>query len=455
MTGPDAARHTPEPTAPDVTGAQSAAEGEVVQLCSELIRIDSVNTGDPDTIGDGETRAARYIQAKLDEVGFETTYVEAVPGRGNIICRLAGADPSRGALLIHGHVDVVPADASEWTVDPFSGAVQDGYVWGRGAVDMKDMVAMIVAVARDFKRSGYVPPRDLIFAFLSDEEAGGTFGAQWLVDHHPELFSDATEAISEVGGFSVPIGDDRRAYLVAAAEKGVAWAHLTANGRAGHGSMTNDDNAVTRIAAAVATLAAHEFQITHTPTVDALLASITQLTGLEFPEEDLESSVAKIGPVARIVNATLRNTANPTMLKAGYKANVIPSTASATVDCRVLPGSEEPFREEIARIVGDGVDIEWTWQPPLEFPFEGDLVDAMTAALLVEDPDGTAVPYMLSGGTDNKAFARLGIAGYGFSPLRLPADLDFTSLFHGVDERVPIDALTFGTRVLDRFLRTC
>ena len=163
----------------------------------------------------------------------------------------------------------------------------------------------------------------------------------------------------------------------------------------------------------------------------------------------------KIGPVARIVNATLRNTANPTMLKAGYKANVIPSTASATVDCRVLPGSEEHFREEVARIVGDGVDIEWTWQPPLEFPFEGDLVEAMKAALLVEDPDGTAVPYMLSGGTDNKAFARLGIAGYGFSPLRLPADLDFTSLFHGVDERVPVDALTFGTRVLDRFLRSC
>ncbi len=327
MTGPDAARRTPEPTAPDAPGGQSAAESEVVQLCSELIRIDSVNTGDPDTIGDGETRAARYIQAKLDEVGFETSFLEAVPGRGNIICRLAGADPNRGALLIHGHVDVVPADASEWTVDPFSGAVRDGYVWGRGAVDMKDMVAMIVAVARDFKRSGYVPPRDLIFAFMSDEEAGGTFGAQWLVDHHPDLFSDATEAISEVGGFSVPIGDDRRAYLLAAAEKGVAWAHLTANGRAGHGSMTNDDNAVTRIATAVATLAAHEFPITHTPTVDALLASVTELTGLEFPEEDLESSVAKIGPVARIVNATLRNTANPTMLKAGYKANVIPSTA--------------------------------------------------------------------------------------------------------------------------------
>src|SRR6476469_90914 len=154
MTESDIAPATPDPQ----RRSASAAESEVVQLCSELIRIDSVNTGDPDTIGDGETRAARYIQAKLQDVGYETTYLEAVPGRGNVICRLAGADPNRGALLVHGHVDVVPADASEWTVDPFSGAVRDGYVWGRGAVDMKDMVAAIVAVARDFKRSGYVPP---------------------------------------------------------------------------------------------------------------------------------------------------------------------------------------------------------------------------------------------------------------------------------------------------------
>ncbi len=444
-------------TAPDPTpdAAQSQAEREVVQLCSELIQIDSVNTGDPATIGDGEARAARYLQQKLDEVGYETTYVEAAPGRGNVICRLAGADPERGALLIHGHVDVVPADPTEWTVDPFSGAVRDGYVWGRGAVDMKDMVAMTVAVAREFKTTGYVPPRDLIFAFMSDEEAGGDWGAQWLVDHHPELFEGATEAISEVGGFSIAISDDRRAYLVAAAEKGVAWAHLTATGRAGHGSMINDDNAVSRIAAAVSRLGSHEFPITHTATVDALLARISELTGLEFPEEDLESAVAKVGPVARILNATLRNTANPTMLKAGYKANVIPSSATATVDCRVLPGSEDTFRDEVARIVGDDVHIDWTWHPPLEFPFVGDLVDAMTAALEAEDENGTAVPYMLSGGTDNKAFARLGVAGYGFAPLRLPADLDFSALFHGVDERVPVDALQFGTRVLDRLLRTC
>src|SRR6478752_4831664 len=382
--------------------AVAAAQDEVVQLCSELIRFESVNTGDPATIVDGEARAARYLQAKLDEVGFETTYLEATPGRGSVICRLAGADTSRPALLLHGHVDVVPADAAEWTVHPFSGAVQDGYVWGRGAVDMKGMVAMTVALARQYRAQGYVPPRDLVFCFMSDEEAGGAFGAHWLVDEHPELFTGVTEAISEVGGFSIPLGDERRAYLVAAAEKGVAWATLRATGRAGHGSMINHDNAVSRIAAAVTRLGTHELPIVHTATVDALLARVHEPTGLEFPEDDIEGAVGKVGPVARIVNATLRNTANPTMLRAGYKANVIPSTAQATVDCRVLPGSEDTFRELVAEIVGDEIEIDWVWQPPLEFPFEGDLVEAMKAALQTEDPNGWAVPYMLSGGTDNK-----------------------------------------------------
>ncbi len=434
---------------------RTRAGDEVAQLCSELIRFESVNTGDPDTIGDGEALAARYIQDKLDEVGYETVYIESAPGRGNVVCRLEGADRVRGSLLLHGHVDVVPADAAEWTVDPFSGAIQDGYVWGRGAVDMKDMVAMTLAVAREFKSTGVVPPRDIIFAFVADEEAGGAWGAQWLVDYYPELFADATEAISEVGGFSVTLDDTRRAYLVAAAEKGVAWAHLKATGRAGHGSMMNDDNAVTRIANAVARLGSYDFPLTMTPTVRSFLTRMTELTGLEFPEDDLAGAIAKIGPVARIVNATLRNTATPTMLKAGYKANVIPSTAEATVDCRVLPGSEEHFREQIATIVGEGIEITWTWQPPLEFPFEGPLVEAMKQALIAEDAGAEPVPYMLSGGTDNKAFARLGISGYGFSPLRLPPELDFSSLFHGVDERVPIESLIFGTRVLDRLLRTC
>jgi acetylornithine deacetylase/succinyl-diaminopimelate desuccinylase-like protein len=431
------------------------AEEEAVTFTSELIRIDTTNTGDPDTVV-GERAAAEYVAEKLAEVGYETTYVESgAPGRGNVIARLAGADSGRGALLIHGHLDAVPADASEWSVHPFSGAVQDGYVWGRGAVDMKDMVGMTLALARRLKRDGITPKRDLIFAFLADEEAGGNFGAQWLVDNRPELFEGATEAISEVGGFSITVKDGVRAYLIETAEKGIAWMTLRTRGRAGHGSMIHEDNAVTRLTEAVAKLGRHRFPLVLTDSVREFLRGISEITGAPFDEDDLEGSVAKLGNIARMIGATLRDTANPTMLNAGYKSNVIPSVAEATVDCRILPGREEAFERELDEILGPDVEREWKGLRTLETTFDGPLVDHMTASIVAEDPGAKTLPYMLSGGTDAKSFAELGIRCFGFAPLQLPADLDFSALFHGVDERVPVDALKFGTRVLDRFLRNC
>ncbi|MGH3616156.1 MAG: M20/M25/M40 family metallo-hydrolase [Pseudonocardia sp.] len=438
-----------------MTGVGSA-EDEVVELCSDLIRIDTTNTGDPATVT-GEREAAEYVAAKLTEVGYEIEMVESgAPRRDNVICRVPGADPDRGALLVHGHLDVVPADAGEWSVHPFSGAVQDGYVWGRGAVDMKDMVAMTIAVARRFKREGVVPPRDIVFAFLADEEAGGKYGAGWLVEHRPDLFDGCTEAVGEVGGFSLTVGEDQRVYLIEAAEKGIAWMRLRARGKPGHGSFLHEDNAVTKVAEAVARLGNHTFPLVLTDTVRAFLEQMSELTGLEFPEDDLEGSLRKLGPLSRIVGATVRDTANPTMLDAGYKANVIPSTAEAVVDCRVLPGRREAFLAEVDEILGPDVSREWvTDLPPVETPFEGPLVEAMAAALRTEDPGARTIPYMLSGGTDAKHFAQLGMACFGFAPLRLPPDLDFASLFHGIDERVPVDALRFGTRVLDTFLRSC
>ncbi len=433
----------------------TAAEDEVVELASELIRIDTTNTGDPDTVT-GEREAAEYVAAKLTEVGYEIEMVESgAPRRDNVFCRLKGADPSRGALLVHGHLDVVPADPGEWSVHPFSGAVQDGYVWGRGAVDMKDMVAMTIAVARRFARDGVVPPRDIVFAFLADEEAGGAYGSHWLVKNRPDLFEGCTEAVGEVGGFSLTLAEDRRVYLIEAAEKGIAWMRLRARGKPGHGSFLHDDNAVTKVAEAVARLGNHTFPVTLTDTVRAFLEQMSELSGLEFPEDDLEGSLAKLGPLSRIVGATVRDTANPTMLNAGYKANVIPSTAEAVVDCRVLPGRQEAFLREVDELLGPDVSREWvTDLPPVETPFEGPLVEAMAAALRTEDPTAVTVPYMLSGGTDAKAFVELGMKCFGFAPLRLPPDLDFASLFHGIDERVPVDALKFGTRVLDTFLRS-
>lgn len=440
----------------------SDAVGEVVGLVSALIRFDTSNTGDPATTK-GEAECAHWVAEQLREVGYDPEYLESgAPGRGNVFARLSGADPTRGALLIHGHLDVVPAEAADWSVHPFSGAVSDGYVWGRGAVDMKDMCGMMLAVARHFKRTGVVPPRDLVFAFVADEEHGGKYGAQWLVANRPDLFAGVTEAVGEVGGFSITVprrdGGERRLYLIETAEKGLLWMRLTSRGRAGHGSMVHDDNAVTAIAEAVARLGRHEFPLVLSDSVAEFLAAVGEETGYTFDPDspDLEGAVAKLGPIARLVGATLRDTANPTMLSAGYKANVIPATAEAVVDCRVLPGRQAAFEREVDELIGPNVSREWISElPSYETSFDGDLVDAMNNAILAADPEARTVPYMLSGGTDAKSFANLGIRCFGFAPLRLPPDLDFAALFHGVDERVPVDALEFGARVLEHFLRHC
>jgi acetylornithine deacetylase/succinyl-diaminopimelate desuccinylase-like protein len=430
------------------------AVDEVLTLAHELIRIDTTNTGDEATVV-GEREAAEYVAAKLAEVGYEPTYLEAGQHRrDNVIVRLPGADPSRGALLIHAHLDVVPADASEWSVHPFSGEVRDGYLWGRGSVDMKHMAAMTLAAARQLKRDGVVPPRDLVFAFLSDEEAGGVWGAQWLVQHHPELFDGVTEAISEVGGFSVTL-DGVRAYLIETAEKGVMWLRLKARGTAGHGSMLNDDNAVAKLAAAVARLDQHRFPLVLTRGLREFLEGVSEITGVPFDPADPEAAVARLGNLARMVGATLRDTANVTMFDAGYRANVIPSVANATVDARVLPGRVEAFKRELTEVLGPDIETQWQDLPPVETTFDGQIVDRMTAAVLAQDPQARVLPYMLSAGTDAKSFQRLGIRNFGFAPLKLPADLDFSALFHGVDERVPVEALEFGATVLLDFLQNC
>jgi acetylornithine deacetylase/succinyl-diaminopimelate desuccinylase-like protein len=434
---------------------RDTAVAEVVGLARDLIRIDTTNTGDPATVV-GEREAAEYVAEKLADVGYEVTFVQSgAKRRDNVIVRLPGSDAARGALLIHGHLDVVPANASEWSAHPFSGEVRDGYLWGRGAIDMKHMVAMSLAVARQFKRDGIVPARDLIFAFLADEEAAGFFGAKWLVEHRPELFEGATEAISEVGGFSVTLQDDVRAYLIETAEKGLMWLRLKVEGTAGHGSMIHKDNPVAKLAAAVTRLGEHRFpQIIH-PSVQEFLDGVTEITGQAFPEDDLEDAIGRLGGISRIIGATLRDTANVTMFNAGYKANVVPSSATAAVDCRMLPGREAAFTTELRDILGPDVQMEWDGLPPVETTFDGALVDRMAQAIGAEDPGAHTLPYMLSAGTDAKSFQQLGIRHFGFSPLKLPPELDFSALFHGVDERVPTDALEFGTRVLLRLLRDC
>ena len=423
-------------------------EAEVLQICQDLIRIDTSNFGDDS--GPGERKAAEYVATSLAEVGIESEIFESESGRASLVARWGNQDSDRPGLLIHGHLDVVPAEAADWRVDPFAAEVVDGYLFGRGAVDMKDFDAMLLSVVRGRQRAGAIPDRPITLVFTADEEAGGVKGAHWLVDNHPGIFEGCTEAIGEVGGFSTEVGG-KRLYLIESGEKGIAWMRLQAAGTAGHGSMKNPDNAVTHLARALVALGEHEWPVSAGPSMMQLLDKVRELTGSDStsPDELLEH----FGSAVRMIGSGIRNTTNATMLEGGYKHNVIPGHATAYVDGRYLPGHQDTFLPEVQRIVGDRVTVEpYITDTALEYSFEGDLVDAMTVALHSQDPDAHIAPFLMSGGTDAKAWSRLGITSYGFTPLRLPADLDFTALFHGVDERVPVDALEFGARVFDAFL---
>ena len=432
------------------TSTHSELELDAIRMCQELIRIPSVNFGD----GKGDEKdVANYVVKQLADVGIDSKIYESAPGRCNVIARIKGSNPDRPGLVVHGHLDVVPANAADWSVDPFSAELKDGYIWGRGAVDMKNMDAMILATVRSWARSGYVPERDIVLAFFADEEAGSIYGSHYMVKNHPEVFAGCTEAVSEVGGFSVTVSGGKRLYLIETAEKGIHWMKLTANGRAGHGSMMNEENALTRLAEAVAKIGNYEWPQRYSKTVIAFFKRIAEATGKPYDESDLRPLLKEIGFASSMIGATLQNTANPTMLEAGYKANVIPGSASAVVDGRFIPGFEDELNSTIKELIGEHISVETiTRDKALEVPFEGDLVEAMCNALIKEDSVAIPVPYVMSGGTDNKALADLGIIGYGFSPLKLPEDFNFMAMFHGVDERVPVEGLVFGARVFKEFL---
>lgn len=425
-------------------------EEDVVKLCQELIQIPSVNFGE----GKGDEKAAaEYVAAKMKEVGIQSKIYESAPNRCSVVARIEGKDKSRPGLVVNGHLDVVPANASDWSVDPFSGAIKDGCIWGRGAVDMKNMDAMILAVIRLWARHNYQPERTIVIVFFGDEEAGGIYGSRWMAEKHPEVFAGCSETISEVGGFSLTLLSGKRVYAIEASQKGIEWMKLTAEGVAGHGSMVNNANAVTRLTEAIAKIGNYTWPQRITKTSDLFFQKISELSGKPYDRNNLQPLIDEVGPMGKMIGATLCNTTNPTMLEAGYKANVIPQSASAVVDGRTLPGYEKELLDTVKSLVGEHVKVDSLVSDiPLEVEFGGPLVDAMIAAIKSEDPDGIPIPYLLSGGTDNKALAKLGIVGYGFSPLKLPPDLDFTGLFHGIDERVPIDSLQFGARTLFHFL---
>ena len=442
-------------TTHDSTVAEPSADiaSEVVEIVRDLIKIDTSNYGDDS--GPGEALAAEYVEAKLREVGIECERYETTSAkRQGVYAKIAGRDSSRPGLLLHGHLDVVPARAEDWTHDPFAADIADGMIWGRGAVDMKDGDGIILAMVRSWARNGIVPPRDIYLNFFPDEEAGSVHGSEWLAENRKDMFQGFNEAVGEVGGFSLTLKDDVRLYLVQTAEKGIRWLKLRAEGTAGHGSFLNNDNAVTKLAQAVAAVGEHKFDIALTPTVRDFIKAVSDALGIELSADDPEELLSHLGPIARIIGATLSNTANPTMLSAGYKHNVIPGDAEARIDGRFLPGFELELIKDIEALLPPDVYLEdMVNGVALEAPFEGRLVDAMATAIRAEDPFGIPVPYTVSGGTDAKAISKFGVNCYGFLPLLLPPELDFSAMFHGVDERVPVDGLEFGVRVMDRFVR--
>jgi acetylornithine deacetylase/succinyl-diaminopimelate desuccinylase-like protein len=454
----------------ELTGAGEQA----ARFAADLIRFDTTNRGGGDA---RERPAAEYVAERLAEAGLEPVLLESAPGRANVVARVAGARgesaggaqegpregaQQEGALLLHGHLDVVPADPAAWAVHPFSGEIRDGVLWGRGAVDMKNADAVLLALVSQWAREGRRPRRDLVLAFTADEEDTTEFGARYLVEQHPELFEGCTEAIGESGAFTFHAAG-QRLYPIASAERGTAWLKLTARGRAGHGSKPNGANAVTRLAEAVARIGAYRWPVRLIPAVRAAVEAIAAATGTRLPDGALDQAVAGeltadellglLGPGGALVAATVRNSANPTMLQAGYKLNVIPGEATAYVDGRVLPGTEQEFRAVLDELTGPDVTWEYAHEEvALEAPPDAPLTERMARALLAEDPGSVVVPYCMGGGTDAKQFSRLGLSCYGFTPLVLPEGYDYYAMFHGTDERIPLSALDASVRIMDRLL---
>ena len=459
------------------TATWEAAHTRLIDTLRDLIRIRSVNPPASDA-PDGELVAARHIAALLNDAGLDPDVVEPVPGRGSVHVRLHGDGSGGEPLLLLSHLDVVPAPAERWTHDPFAADLADGYVYGRGAVDMKGMVAMELGVVRllaDQARAAGLDParnpipglrRDVLFTCTADEEAGGTDGAKWIVDHRPDWLR-AAGALNECGGVAMTVAG-RRLYPIQVAEKGYAAYRISVRGTWGHGSMPRHDNAAVLAAEVIARLApAGPRRVT------PVMARFLELAASALPPEaaDILRGLASDDPAtsedaaaaltaacdpmyARALSALLRDTISPDVVHAGIKYNLIPGEAVVEVDCRILPGTTEPqmraaIVERLGPTLADACEIElFVFGPPVEAPAEGDLFDLLVSTIIDHDPDAIPLPAMVPFATDAKQTQVLGVPTYGFSPLMLDPDERFLERFHGVDERVSVDALRWGLPVL-------
>ncbi len=431
----------------------SAIQDEAVRLLRALISFESVNPPG------NETPAAEFVADELRAVGYQPTLLESAPGRGNVIARLPG-DGSAPPLLLFGHLDVVPVEPEHWTHPPFEAVMADGFIWGRGALDMKNIVATQLAFMLALKRADVRLKRDLVYAATADEEAGGLMGMAWLADNYSDLL-DAEYALSEFGGFSLNMGG-QRFYMCQTGEKGVAWLKMHTAGQPGHGSMPHTNSAILRLSEAVARLGRTPLPMHISSTARAMVEGLANaqpaLRGLLDPQVNPQI-LAQLRPEqARMFNALVRNTAAVTGLNAGIKHNVIPSRAEANLDCRMIPGQTvEDVMREIQEAVGDDIAIELETlrsSPAIESRFDTPLFEAIVRNLKRYDPQAEVVPLLLSGATDGRYVGWRGTIYYGYSPLRLPDDFNFLETVHGHDERIPVDAFregvqVFGETVLD------
>jgi acetylornithine deacetylase/succinyl-diaminopimelate desuccinylase-like protein len=422
------------------------------RLCQQLLRIDTTNPPG------NERPAADLLASELSAAGLDPVVLEGAPSRGNVVARLKGTG-ARPPLLLTAHLDVVEHEPEHWKHPAFSGEVHEGCLWGRGAVDMKNMAAMCVAIMARLAREGALPDRDIIFAGVADEEAGCRQGSLWLCDNHPELVRSEF-AIGEGGGFHLTIAG-KRYFTVQVAEKGVCWVKASFKGEPGHGSMPRPDSAVVKLAAAVARLGKEGLPTHVAPVVRQFFEAVAAeqprfaqpLLRRAFSPRVM-SRLARFLPdptVQRGMSAMLGNTASPTVLRAGSKTNVIPGLAEVEIDGRILPGqTREDFLRELQEVLGHECELEvmHSMPPVVTSPKESALYDTLLSVMSDLEPTTPVIPYMLPGFTDAKAFTRLGARWYGFAPVLLPPEIKFADLFHGHNERIPVDGLAWGTRVL-------
>ena len=437
----------------------SALAEDAKRLCQTLLRIDTTNPPG------NERAAAEVVASALVEVGLQPQLLEAAPHRTNVVVRHRGTG-AKPPLLLTAHLDVVEADPAKWRRPPFSGEEFEGCLWGRGAIDMKNMAAMCTAILRRLATTGTRLERDVIFAAVADEEAGCDLGSRFLVEQHGALV-EAEYAIGESGGFSLHLGDTTF-YPVQVAEKGFCWIRARLTGEPGHGSMPRHDSVVTRLGEALTKLGEARLPVHATRYVEQFLdalrarqpAAIQPLVKL-LARPHLLARVARLVPgasIARSFSALLANTAAATVVRAGNKTNVIPGLAEFEIDGRTLPGqTDDDLLRELRAVLGDDVELEVMKSAPpvVTEPVESPVFESIRAQIAAREPDAVVIPYLIPGFTDAKYFTRMGARWYGFSPVKIEkgSGIRFADMFHGHDERVPVAGLAWGVEVLDAVVR--